>query len=113
MKLSYKGKSAVVTGASGGMGLEISKRLSQNHNVAIVPYAEGQSIGKAMKLRFVQSDEIYNIKIPNPDYHIAIEIKGFKKLSGFRSAIIIIPTIIIKNVNGNSELFFFLRFIGY
>ena len=30
MKLSYKGKSAVVTGASGGMGLEISKKLCQN-----------------------------------------------------------------------------------
>ncbi|MBD1157954.1 hypothetical protein IDG98_01955 [Pelagibacterales bacterium SAG-MED17] len=64
-----------------------SKRLSQNHNVAIVPYAEGQSIGKAMKLRFVQSDEIYDIKIPNPDYHIGIEIKGFKKLLGQESAV--------------------------
>ena len=31
MKLSYKGKSAIITGASGGMGLEISKKLSQNH----------------------------------------------------------------------------------
>jgi len=25
MKLSFKGKSAIVTGASGGMGLEVSK----------------------------------------------------------------------------------------
>ena len=31
MKLNYKGKSAVVTGACGGMGLEISKMLSQNN----------------------------------------------------------------------------------
>ena len=31
MKLIYKGKSAVVTGACGGMGLEISKTLSQNN----------------------------------------------------------------------------------
>ena len=30
MKLSFKGKSAVITGASGGMGLEISKKLSKN-----------------------------------------------------------------------------------
>ena len=30
MKLNYKGKSAIITGASGGMGLEISKKLSQN-----------------------------------------------------------------------------------
>ena len=31
MKLSFKGKSAIITGASGGMGLEISKKLSQNN----------------------------------------------------------------------------------
>tara|TARA_B100001142_G_scaffold229973_1_gene228128 strand:+ start:603 stop:1358 length:756 start_codon:yes stop_codon:yes gene_type:complete len=31
MKLSYKGKSSIITGASGGMGLEISKKLSQNN----------------------------------------------------------------------------------
>ena len=30
MKLNFKGKSAVITGASGGMGLEISKSLSKN-----------------------------------------------------------------------------------
>ena len=31
MKLDYKGKSAIVTGACGGMGLEISKNLSANN----------------------------------------------------------------------------------
>ena len=31
MKLSFKGKSAIITGASGGMGLEISKKLSENN----------------------------------------------------------------------------------
>ena len=31
MKLSFKGKFAIVTGASGGMGLEISKKLSENN----------------------------------------------------------------------------------
>ena len=35
MKLDYKGRSAVITGASGGMGLEISKKLSQN-NIAVL-----------------------------------------------------------------------------
>ena len=30
MKLNFKGKSAVVTGACGGMGLEVSKSLSKN-----------------------------------------------------------------------------------
>ena len=35
MQLSYKGKSAIITGASGGMGLEIAKKLSQN-NISVL-----------------------------------------------------------------------------
>ena len=30
MKLNFKGKNAVVTGACGGMGLDITKRLLEN-----------------------------------------------------------------------------------
>ena len=35
MKLNFRGKSAIVTGASGGMGLEISRKLSQN-NISVL-----------------------------------------------------------------------------
>ena len=35
MKLNYKGKTAVITGASGGMGLAISKKLSLN-NISVL-----------------------------------------------------------------------------
>ncbi len=35
MKLNYKGKSAIITGASGGVGLAISKKLSQN-NISVL-----------------------------------------------------------------------------
>ena len=35
MKLSFRGKSAVVTGASGGMGLKISEKLSKN-NISVL-----------------------------------------------------------------------------
>tara|TARA_Y100000590_G_scaffold464394_2_gene633734 strand:- start:1323 stop:2498 length:1176 start_codon:yes stop_codon:yes gene_type:complete len=57
-----------------------SKRLSKHHNIAIVPFMEGQTIGKTMKLRFVQVDNIYSINLPDPDYHIHINLKGFKKV---------------------------------
>ena len=63
-----------------------SKRLSKHHNVAIVPFLEGQAIGKTMKMRFVQSDEIYSINLANPDYHIHINLKGFKKVLAKSSA---------------------------
>ena len=35
MKLTYKGKSAIVTGACGGMGVEVSKNLSKK-NIAVL-----------------------------------------------------------------------------
>tara|TARA_B100000965_G_C19466846_1_gene702279 strand:+ start:245 stop:1000 length:756 start_codon:yes stop_codon:yes gene_type:complete len=35
MKLNFRGKSAVITGASGGMGLKISKELS-NNNISVL-----------------------------------------------------------------------------
>ena len=35
MRLNFKGKTAVITGASGGMGLEISKKLAQN-NISVL-----------------------------------------------------------------------------
>jgi len=57
-----------------------SKRLSKHHNVAIVPYTEGQAIGGSMKLRFVETDEIYSIKLLDPDYHINLNLLGFKKV---------------------------------
>lgn len=64
-----------------------SGRLSKHHNIAIVPYMEGQSIGNTMKLRFVQTDEVYSIKLPDPDYHIHINLKGFKKVLAKTSAV--------------------------
>lgn len=57
-----------------------SKRFSYIHNISMVPYTEGQVIGNAMKLRFIQSNEIYSLKLPNPDFHINLKLKGFKKV---------------------------------
>ncbi len=63
-----------------------SKRFSFTNNVAMVPYAEGQAIGNAMKLKFIQSDEIYSINLPNPDFHVHLKLKGFKKVLAKSSA---------------------------
>ena len=66
------------------MGMKEKKRIkfatSKHHNIAIVPYMEGQSIGNVMKIRFVQTDEVYSIQLPDPDYHINLNLKGFKKV---------------------------------
>ncbi len=64
-----------------------SKRFSFVNNVAMVPYSEGQAIGNAMKLKFIQSDEIYSINLPNPDFHVYLKLKGFKKVLARSSAV--------------------------
>ena len=64
-----------------------ANRLSLHHNIAIVPYAEGQAVGKSMKLRFVQTNEVYNIKLADPDYHVHLNLKGFKRVLAKSSAV--------------------------
>ena len=55
--------------------LEIS--LSSNQTVPVVPYAEGESMGK-MRVQFVNND-ISDFNLPKADYGIAIKVRPFKK----------------------------------
>ena len=54
-------------------------RLSTHNDVALVPYTEGMAIGGAMKQQFVNSNEIYDIKLPNPEFVIDLTLRGYKK----------------------------------
>ena len=54
-------------------------RLSTHNDVALVPYTEGMAIGAAMKQQFVNSNEIYDIKLPNPEFVIDLTLRGYKK----------------------------------
>jgi len=56
-----------------------SASLAFLQGVAVVPYIEGVAIGGLMKQKFVNSAEIYNIQLPNPDFYIEIGISNFKK----------------------------------
>jgi hypothetical protein len=62
-----------------------SSRLSLHNDVALVPYVEGMAIGSTMKQQFVNSDTVYEIKLPKPDYNIDITIRGFKKVLAKKS----------------------------
>ena len=62
-----------------------SSRLSLHNDVAIVPYVEGMAIGAKMKQQFVNSDIIYEIELPKPDYNIDITVRGFKKVLAKKS----------------------------
>ena len=55
----------------------LSSFLSYNNNIAIVPYAEDRSSSSIM-LTFENTQR--EIKLPNPDYHIHLTIRGFKSV---------------------------------
>ena len=64
-----------------------SSRLALHNDIELVPYVEGVAIGAKMKQQFVNSDIIYDIELPKPDYNINITVRGFKKVLAKKSDI--------------------------
>tara|TARA_B100000780_G_scaffold263556_1_gene217525 strand:+ start:23 stop:778 length:756 start_codon:yes stop_codon:yes gene_type:complete len=69
MKLDFRGKTAVITGASGGMGLEISKKLSQNNILVLM--LDLQSPGK----EFLDNNKKCKFK--------KVDVTDFKKMKSY------------------------------
>lgn len=63
---------------------EFGKYLAANQKLAILPYQSNQALGSAMAARFVEG-EAYQLKIPESDYDITLDVAGFKKLEQSRS----------------------------
>lgn len=57
----------------------VSEAISTRAVVPIVPYAKGYAVGNVMSMR-VSDGTVWELKLPKPDYEIAVEISGFKKL---------------------------------
>ncbi len=55
----------------------LSSFLSFNNNIAIVPYSQDRTSSSIM-IKFENSSR--EIKLPNPDYHIHLTIRGFKSI---------------------------------
>ena len=58
----------------------LSQRLSLTQSISLVPYQEGVALGSKMKQRFANTDEVYEIKLPKPDFNIELTVRGFKKV---------------------------------
>jgi hypothetical protein len=63
---------------------EFGKYLSSNQRLAILPYRSNRAIGSNMAARFVEGD-VYDLKIPEADYDISLNVAGFKKLEQGRN----------------------------
>jgi hypothetical protein len=57
----------------------VGEAVSTRAGVPIVPYAKGYAIGNVMSMR-VSDGTVFELKLPKPDYEIAVELSGFKKV---------------------------------
>lgn len=57
----------------------IAEALSTRASVPIIPYSKGYAIGNVMSMRISDGD-VYNLKLPKPDYEISVEISALKKI---------------------------------
>jgi hypothetical protein len=63
---------------------EFGKYLAANQKLAILPYSSNQALGSSMAARFVEG-EAYELKIPEADYNISLDVAGFKKIEQGRN----------------------------
>lgn len=60
--------------------------LAANQHISILPYSSNQAIGGSMAARFVEG-EAFQLKIPEADYDIHLDVAGFKKMDQSHSAV--------------------------
>jgi hypothetical protein len=54
--------------------------LASNQHLSVLPYSNNQALGSSMAARFIEG-ESYDLKIPEADYEIRINVAGFKKIN--------------------------------
>ncbi len=57
----------------------VGEAISTRAGVPIVPYAKGYAVGNVMSMR-ISDGTVFELKLPKPDYEIAVELSGFKKV---------------------------------
>ena len=57
----------------------LGKALASEHGISVLPYTKGRAIGNKMSTRFANGS-VFNLSIPEPDYHINLKLRGFKKV---------------------------------
>ena len=60
--------------------------LAQNQHISILPYSSNKAIGSSMAARFIEG-EAYQLKIPDADYEIHLNVAGFKKIDQAQSSV--------------------------
>lgn len=57
----------------------IGEALSSRLDVPLVPFSQGYAVGRVMTMQ-VSDGDVYNLKLPTPDYEISVDFTGMKKV---------------------------------
>ena len=57
----------------------VSEAISSRAGVPLIPYARGYAVGNVFAMR-VSDGTVFNLKLPEPDYAISIDLTGVKKV---------------------------------
>lgn len=60
--------------------------LAANQHISVLPYESNQALGGSMPTSFVEGDS-YDLKIPEADYAITLNVAGFKKVKHAQSSV--------------------------
>ncbi len=63
----------------------VGEALSTRAGVPIIPYAKGYAVGNVMSMR-ISDGEVYNLKLPKPDYEISVELSALRKIEYGKAA---------------------------
>ena len=62
------------------VGQEYTKWFSETYDYPLIPYVKGKALGKDLAIKFADSTDVLELKLPDLDYGFVINIKGFKKI---------------------------------
>ena len=63
----------------------VGEAISTRAGVPVIPYAKGYAVGNVMSMRISDGD-VYNLKLPKPDYEISVELSALRKIEYGKAA---------------------------
>ncbi|MBF5006568.1 hypothetical protein ISG32_20145 [Diaphorobacter sp. NR2-3-3-1] len=57
----------------------VSEAISTRAGVPLIPYSQGYAVGNVLPMR-VADGTVFNLKLPEPDYAISVDLTGLKKV---------------------------------
>lgn len=62
------------------IGQQFVKNFSKTFNYPLIPFIKGRALGREVALKFADSTELLNLKLPELDWGFHIKVRGFKKV---------------------------------